>query len=110
MTDEQTATDATTESVSDASAPSTINPAQLPLQIRRQIEAAVLKRRLAPKPFRREMNGAVRVDASDRHYAVAKDGALHRVVINDDGVFHVKKWDKARKKAEKRKRRKAVAS
>lgn len=51
------------------------------------------------------MNGAVRVDASDRAYAVAKDGSVHRVQVTGDGIYAAKKWSKARKKAARLARR-----
>lgn len=78
--------------------PTPIQFSDLPREVQRRLTAAFEKDRLAPRPLRQEMNGAVRVDAKGSTFAIAKDGSMRRVHIAEDGIYAVKKWSKAQRK------------
>jgi hypothetical protein len=78
---------------------------QITREDQRRIERYLIEQRLAPRPMDSRLLGKMRVDASGRSY-VNHHGGLHRAHVDGDGnVRIVTKWGKARRKAEKRRRR-----
>ena len=74
---------------------------------RRRFERYVERQQMAMRPMATlPATSKIAVTGDDRAaYVKQADGAVRRVIITPDGPRLMKKWDKARKKAERRARK-----